>query len=183
MENLTKPINLSQISYPVFRLGTSQPTTIEGVVMYARLYLLESGEEIHKYYVVDDKSIPAPTLAKRRLKLMSMQVNLKKLGRAVFFLGDLVKLTDPRTWLIDSAGLVFQYKKTERVKLTFKKITKIHRIPTGGAILEVEGIASRFKCLFAPNPTEQFAGILKMGLSYVLYGVYDTKHDDTWRMV
>lgn len=183
MESLTRPINLSQISYPVFKLGDSQPTTIDDVVIYARQYLLESGEEIHKYYVVDDKSIPAPTLAKRRLKLMAMQVNLKKLGKAVFFLGDLVKLANPSTWLIDSTGLVFQYKKSERAKLSFKKITKIHRIQTGGAILEVDGIATRFKCLFAPRATEQFAGILKIGLSYVLYGVYDTKHDDTWRMI
>lgn len=156
---------------------------LEGVVLYSRQYLLEDNQEKSVYYIVDDSTIAAPTLAKRRLVLLSQGIRLKPIGRAVFFLGDLIKVATSTTWFIDSAGAVFKYKKSSRAKLTFKKIKKQQNIPTGGAILELEGIPSRFKCLFAPRDHEIYAGVLQMGLGYILYGVYDTKYDDTWRMV
>jgi hypothetical protein len=151
--------------------------------MYIRQYLLEDNTEKQTYSVIDDKNIPAPTLAKRRLIMANQGVRLKPLGTAVFFLGDFIKIAIPTMWFIDSSGQVFRYKKSTKAKLTFRKIVFKHNIPTGGAILQVEGISSRFKCLFAPRPDEQYAGILHMGLSYILYGVYDTKYDSTWRMV
>lgn len=151
--------------------------------MYIRQYLLEDRTEEVKYYVVDDKNVPAPTLAKRRLMLLHSGVKLKPLSKAIFFLGDLVKIAKPKCWYIDSNGLIFNYKKSQTVKLVFRKIKATHIIRTGGAILEIEGIPSRFKCLYAPKPNEIYAGLLVSGLSYILYGVYETLHKDTRRKI
>jgi len=174
---------LTDLVYPVYRLGLELPQYSNGVVMYYRHYLLEDGTEESRYYVVDDTNVPGATLARRRLYLYQQGVRLKPVSRAVFFLGDLIKVATASTWFIDSAGNVFRYKKQARAKLTFKKIKQRHLIPTGGAILEVEGIATRFKCLYAPRDHEIYAGILQMGMQYILYGVSETKHKDTWRMV
>lgn len=183
MENLTKSITLAQISYPVFKIGNDKPAYIDGVVIYCRQYLLDDNTEVARYHIIDDTEVPAPTLAKRRLILMQQGIRLKVLGKAVFFLGDLIKLANSTTWFIDSNGAVFKYTKVTKAKLTFKKIKYKHLIPSGGAILEIEGLPTRFKCLFAPKADEIYAGILQVGLSYILYGVYDTQHKDTWRKV
>lgn len=174
---------MDQIAYPVYRLGTEQPKFSDGVVFYARRYIQEDGTEVGSLMIIDDKNIPAPTLAKRRLKLLAEDVKLKRLGKAVFFLGDLIKLATSTLWFIDSNGEVFRHLKSQRAKLEFRKIKSLHPIPTGGAVVEAEGIASRFKCLYAPQLGEQYVGVLKLGLQYILYGFYDTKHQDTWRKI
>ncbi len=112
-----------------------------------------------------------------------MGVKLKKLNNAVFFLGDLIKLATPKLWFIDNKGLIFQYTKSRKIRLQFKKIKAIHPIKAGGAVIEVYGIASRFKCLYIPTKGETFAGILMDGLSPILYGLYTEQHTDTWRMI
>lgn len=152
--------------------------------MYYRHYIIEdTGKEVQKYYIVDDTNVSGASLAKRRLALYKQGIRLKTLGKAVFFLGDLVKLATSKMWFIDSLGTVFQYKKHTKTKLIFKKIKHRHLIPSGGAILELEGISTRFKCLFAPRPHEVWAGVLQVGMQWVLYGVYQEQHKDTWRMV
>ena len=183
MDSMTSTIALDQIVYPVFLLGAEQPKYVDGIVFYARRYIDEEGNETGSISIIDDKNVPAPTLAKRRLKLMADEIKLKKLGKAVFFLGDLLKLAKPTLWFIDSSGQVFKHVKSIRAKLEFRKIKQLHVIPTGGAIIEVEGIPSRFKSLYAPQLGEQYAGVLKLGMSYILYGVYETQHQDTWRMI
>lgn len=184
MDTLTKPINLTEISYPVFRLGTERPLFENGVVLYiTRTREDDSSEIVTTYRIVDDQSIPGGSLAKRRLKLLSDGIRLKRISRAVFFLGDLIKLATSNTWFIDSAGSVFRYVRKTRTLLQFKKIHHVIPIKTGGAILEIEGIPSRFKCLYTPKPNELYAGVLKYGLSYVLYGVYTEQYDDTWRLI
>lgn len=176
---MTRPISLTEIVYPVFKIGSERPTQEDGVTLFMRLY--EDG--VNKYKVVDDKNLPGETLALRRLQLMKEGVPLKSLGTAMFFLGDLIKIAVPRLWLIDSIGNVFQYKKSISTKLQFKKITYVHKISTGGAILEIEGMPNRFKCMFAPTPNETYAGVLKHGMTYILYGLYEQKYDDTVRRI
>ena len=183
MENLTKPINLSEIVYPVFRLGAEKPHTAEKVIVFIRQYLDEDKNIIEKYKIVDDKNEPGESLALRRLSLLKKEIPLKRLNTAIFFLGDLVKLAHRKIWFIDSAGTIFQYKKSQKAKLIFRKITLQINIPSGGSIIEVEGIASRFKCLHTPRNGEQYAGLLVDGRSYILYGLYQEKPDDTWRMI
>ncbi len=94
----------------------------------------------------------------------------------------MVKISGPNIWFIDNLGKLFTYIKSKSVPLTFKEIKKATPIPMGGAIIEVEGVETRFKCLFASN-TEKFAGLLKIGRGYILYGLYDEKPADTRRMI
>lgn len=184
METLTRPINLMEISYPVFCLGKDRPQTENGVVLYITRTRQEDSEElITTYKIVDDKNVEGNTLALRRLRLLREGVPLKKISRTVFFLGDLVKVATSAMWFIDSAGVVFRYVKHTRTKLEFKKIKNVINISTGGAIIEVEGIPSRFKSLFAPKPSEIYAGVLKYGVSYILYGFYMEQFQDTWRLI
>jgi hypothetical protein len=175
---------LTEISYPVFRLGTEKPVFEDGVVLYITRTRDEDATEIvNTYRIVDDTNLPGKSLAVRRLRLLAEGVRLKRITRAVFFLGDLVKLATSNTWFIDAVGNVFRYVRKTRAKLQFKKITQILPIKTGGAVVEVEGLPNRFKCLYAPRPDEKYAGVLKYGLSYILYGVYTEQYDDTWRLI
>ena len=162
-----------EINYPVFKVGIEKPTVQDKVMLYLRQYRDEDDKPYHRYLIIDDKNIDKPTLGERRLELFKENIKLKPLGTAVFFIGDLIKLATKRTWFIDNEGKLFQYKKTKSVPLIFRKITLQIDIPSGGAVLEVEGIPSRFKTLYTPRLEEKYAGILVDGFKYILYGVYD----------
>ena len=99
----------------------------------------------------------------------------------MFFLGDLIKLAKPTLWFIDSKGSLFQYKKSIAMKLIFKKIIKV-LATNSGYILELDGIETRFKCLYAPKD-KKYAGILKLGHTSILYGVYDEPYKETRRKI
>jgi hypothetical protein len=146
---------------------------------------IEEGEIIDTVdiRIVDDQNLPGANLAIRRLQLLNSGVKLKQLARAVFFLGDLIKLATSSTWFIDYAGNVFRYVKSKNVKLTFKKITKILPIKSGGAIVEIDGIPTRFKSLYMPNAEDTHAGVLCDKASFILYGFYDKKYSDTRRLI
>ena len=119
----------------------------------------------------------------RRLNLKNNGVALSKLRHAVFFLGDMIKLSKAGTWFIDSEGTVFEYRKSKRVPLVFKPLSQVIPIRTGGAIVEVQGVGTRFKVLHAPNQACKYAGLLLVGTGYLLYGLYEDKLPDTVRMV
>jgi len=144
------------------------------------VYATEKGEAIR---VIDDKTVDKPTLAERRLILQDNDTKLLIMREAIFFLGDLIKRADGKTWFIDSLGKIFLYKKKTRAKLKFHKINKILPVNSGGCIVEVEGISSRMKSLFAPTEPVNYAGILYYGKSLILYGLYPNKEKESWRMV
>ena len=173
-----------EIVYPVYLLGNKKPETSEGVTYYLTSLESENGD-IHKLKIVDDKTLPQETLALRRLALKANKVNLHKISATIFFLGDLIKLSNTNTWFIDSVGKVFNYVKTSRAKLDFYKIIQILNIASGGTVVEVEGMSTRFKTLYAPNfnETAKYAGILTFNKSPILYGLYDQKYDSTWRLI
>lgn len=179
MENSTRPINLLEISYPVFRLGFDKPSEDGGVLYYAQT----DEEGNNRFRIVDDKNIQEPTLARRRLKLSAEGISLYRLNKAVFFLGDFIKISKKNLWFIDSNGRLFTHEKKIRAKLKFHKISKLIPIQGGGCIIEVESIAGRFKSLFAPERGEQYAGILEYNMSSIFYGFYDQKYDPSWRMI
>lgn len=183
MENGTKLINLRQVAFPVYRLGLEPPNFIGNVVLFYQEYKDDEGNPIQKYRVVDDKDIDKPTLALRRLELAKNKVKLKRLSRAVFFLADFIKLATRETWFIDSNGMVFQYKKEKHIKLLFKPIKQIIPIDTGGAIIEVEGIPSRFKTLYMPDSLNKYAGVLQDGMGYILYGTYIEPPKNSRRLI
>lgn len=178
-------LSLAQIAYPVFKLGANKPNTEKGVSFYYYEREDDEGNILPKLFILDDKNLPQESLSLRRMQLAIQDVPLFKISRAIFFLGDLIKLAAPKVWFIDSNGKVFNYNKTTRAKLKFYKIARLLPINSGGAIVEAEGISTRFKSLYLP-PVElalNYVGLLHFGKSLVLYGFYDDKYDDTWRMV
>lgn len=180
---MTSITALSQVAYPVYLLGQTKPLTIDGVTFYSTITEDEDGVQQTTLVIVDDKNMEGDTLGIRRVALLREGVRMRKLSKAIFFLGDMIKLATSRTWFIDNEGKVFNYKKTQSAKLYFKKITKTILIPTGGALIEVEGSVTRYKSLYAPNLQENYAGILSIGGMTILYGVYDTKYDTTTRRI
>ena len=178
-------MRLSEISYPVYKLGSYMPSESEdGNVLYFYSKIEDAdGEQSESYLVVDDKRVKGDTLGKRRLFLANKGVKLYKISMAVFFVGDLLKLAHSKTWFIDSLGKVFRYTKTKWVKLVHKKITKVIRQPGGGAVLELEGIPTRFKVLYAPTEAELWWQVLVDGFQYIFYGVTSVPGKDGKRMI
>lgn len=133
-----------------------------------------------KLQIIDDKNLPADSLAGRRLKLFIDNEKLFKLKYAMFFFADLVKLNKKGLWFIDSKGKLFQYNKTKYVPLVCKKIESIHP-SVGSTIIEVDGF--RFKTLFSPLAEQKWAGLLKIDKGHILYGFYDKPFRDTIRKI
>jgi hypothetical protein len=165
-------MNLADISFPVYMLGYEKPEESEGVLFYFRS---------EKLKIVDDKNIPFDTLADRRLEIKRNGGSLYNIHTAIFFLGDFIKISKPTIWFIDSNGKLFNHKKSISMTLIFRKIEQVLST-NSGFIIEVYGINTRFKCLYAPKD-KKYAGLLKNGSSYILYGFYDELYKETRRMV
>jgi hypothetical protein len=179
-------MNLSEIYYPVFRLKKERPSTHDGIEFYAyeRYEETDEGLVCHNIIrIIDDNTYNNEKLSLRRLAIKATGGTLYRLNRAIFFLSDLIKLSIKGHWFIDSKGKIFQYIKTTKVALNYYKIKKVIAVPTGGAIIEVEGIPNRFKCLHFPEYSKTHVGILHMGLSLLLYGFYDQQYKNSWRKV
>lgn len=177
-------VKLSCISFPVYHLGKDAPIFEDGKHFYLMGRDINEPDGVLKEIVVDDKRLPQHSLAMRRLALREKGVELKALKKAIFYISDMVKLSNGATWFIDSEGMVFEYRKSTRVKLTFKPITQVIPIASGGAIIEVKGIPQRFKVLHTPKMEEaKAAGLLFFKGMYILFGLYDQVYDDTIRMI
>lgn len=177
-------IQLRDLVFPVFRLGNKKPLENEGVLYFLSEYAdKDTGAITHNIRVVDDKTRPGTTLGLRRLAMKSSGVSLYPIRIAVYFLGDLIKLANSQTWFIDSSGRLFQHKKFKRAKLQIKKITKVLPGTGIGCVLELEGIASRFKCMTHPEAHQKYAGVLFIDNGYILYGLYESEVKESWRLV
>lgn len=147
------------------------------------LFVFKDADNEITYSVVDDKSVKGDSLAKRRLRLLSQGVKLKRLRKAIFMLADLIKIATPRDWYIDSNGLIFRYVKSTSYALTSHEIDRIIPILTGGCIVQVKGIVGRFKLMFNPSASAKYASILSKGHIRILYNLTDEPHKPTRRMV
>lgn len=178
-------MDLLNISWPVFRLGEHKPHCSDGVVFYSKEYAdLETGELSQGLRVVDDRAVQGATLGLRRLRLkLDEGVKLFPIRIALYYLQDLIKVAKQTTWFIDSHGEVFQYRKSTRAKLTFHKIKKVLPLEGMGCIIEVQGIPQRFKCMFHPKPEQTYAGVLRWGLGYLIYGFYYEQLKPSYRKV
>ena len=179
-------MNLSEIRWPVYLLKTEKPTIIDSISYY--LYENHSEDEKgeiltkRKVLVVDSANEGGGSLALRRLQLKVQGVPLYNLRRAIFFLGDLVKLAKPTQWFIDSDGKIFNYTKERRASLRSYPITGTWPIGAGGAIIEID-YAQRFKVLHTPDPKLRYAGILTIKMEKILYGLYEEPFKETWRLI
>lgn len=178
MKNTT---TLQEISYPVFKLP-DKPNVQDGVLYYYS-ESEKDGVTKGKLQIVDDANLPGVTLSSRRLQILKDGGVLYKLRNAIFFLGDLIKVSGANTYFIDSNGKLFSYKKDKMYKLRFYPIAQILPINTGGAIIEVKGMPSRFKTLLTPSDDVKYAGVLHMGMANILYGLYEELPKDTRRSI
>ena len=64
-------VALDNISFPVYRLGTNKPQTLDKVTFFLMGKDTEYSDAEYKLLIVDDKSVAGDTLAKRRLRLTS----------------------------------------------------------------------------------------------------------------
>ena len=179
-------MKLLEIHWPVYLLSKDKPSTSDNIVFYLKETYSENeeGDIISQTIVeiVDDLNITYDTLALRRLHLKENGVPLFKLKKALFFLGDLIKVVKPSQWMIDSSGRIFNHTKSTRVSLVCKRITNVFPLGAGGAIIEVE-YSNRFKVLHSPDPKLKWAGILTHEYQQILYGMYEEPFKDTWRLI
>lgn len=172
-------MELNELRFPVYEIGTEAVIEEDDMLFIERIN--DKGES--DVFIIDDRSVPGESLAMRRLIMGSREARLKPLSTAIFFIADLVKYSDPSKWFVDSDGKHFRYVKTTFYPLVCRKITKVKEIPTGGALIEVEGISSRFKTLHTPDPRNTHAGLILIGKGTVLYGLYPGPFQDTRRKV
>lgn len=176
--------NLSQVSFPVFRLTNRKPEIKDGVVYYSNTYLNQDDNTLStNIKIVDNLEEPGVTLAQRRLAMTAKSAPIYPLRVAIYYLGDFIKLAKSNYWFIDNNGKVFTYKKTTSVKLRFRKVRSVIPSKTTGSIIEVEGLPDRFKTLFIPKDHLKYAGILEYRGINIFYGMYDKKYSDTRRMI
>lgn len=179
-------MRLETINWPVYVLKDDKPpVTVDKVSAYiANSVSIDTGELNHNILVIDDKNIAGKNLGERRLRLRANgNVNLYPLRRAIYMLGDLIRLTvGKKSWAIDSNGVIFNYLKTTRASMTCHKILKVLRVSTGGYSLEVEGISERFKILNEIRDCK-YAGIISYNRRNILYGLYEYQFKKTSRSV
>lgn len=178
-------MKLSEINWPVFRLGENKPLRDGSVLYYYTEFVSLDDSDVrkHKLRIVDDTEVEGSALGTRRLRLASLGCSLFKIPAAIYYLADLVKIAKSTTWFIDNSGKLFQYKKSTRAKLTYHKIQRILPGTGMGAVVEVEGLVQRFKCLYRPTETQKYVGILQYSLGYMLYGFFEEWHKPTYRLV
>jgi hypothetical protein len=177
-------MNLTDITYPLFRLNKEKPEWENDLLVYKNTYLhRDTGNEYTHTKVIDGK-VPGDTLSRRRLFLEGKGFALFSPAYAAFFLHDFIKLSGQGHWFIDSAGQLFKHKKSLRCPLIFRKVTRVIPTDSMGSILEIQGIPQRVKSLKSySNCTGLYAGLLKYMGTYLFYGIYPEKYKDTWRMV
>ena len=174
-------MKLNQVSFPVYKLKDTPPSKEGDVLFYATQS--KKGTRVH---IVDDTSLPG-TFGIRRVRLAQLELEGKlelfKIKCALIFLADLIKMSKGSMYFIDATGKVFKYTKTRTVPLVYKKITNIIK-SIGNTIIEVEGVAGRFSCLYPPLDTQRYAALLReSSKGYLLYGFSEIKQKDTHRKI
>lgn len=103
------------IQFPIYKMGKIE--SIETTPL-GKVYVTT----IRDKYVLDDTSLPASTLGRRRLILQYQGANLYKLRAKVDTLKQLIKFPS-KTKFVDSNGYIFTYKKgKKRYKVVSCKI-------------------------------------------------------------
>lgn len=184
MDTLQKLTQLREIAWPVYKLGDNKPVQENGLVYYYTEYLSETNETSLTLRIVDDKNITKTTLGRRRLQLsLDTSIKLFPIRTAIYLLADLIKLAKATAWFIDDNGRVFQYKKQTRAKLITHKIKQILPVNGMGCVLEVEGIAQRFKSMQHPRDYQQYAVLLTINKTHLFYGLSETHLPPSWRLI
>ena len=160
---------MSQVSFPVYRLP-SKPSEDGGIIFYASE---DEDKDIYRVRIVDDLNEKGKTLAARRLRLLSAGKNLYQFKLSVFFIGDLIRLSNSSVYWIDSNGKLFKYTKNKHYRLLNRKVTMIRNF-NGYWIFEVEGLPMRFKSMYGPpGASYTRALVLEDKQNFIFYGFTD----------
>lgn len=165
-------MDISEITFPVYVVGTRDPIIKDGVSLFLKEQEHEDGSYSTFAYIIDDKNVPGETLGRRRLNIKIRGDQLKKLGKAIFFVGDLIKISRSNVWYIDSKGKLFKYKKSTAYTVEYYEVEKVIPVPAGGSIIAVKGLPCRFKVLgnYYIDPPKYAAIIRNKGSMYI-YGL------------
>ena len=129
--------------------------------------------------ILDDKNMKGASLGIRRLQ--TPHTNLFPVKYKITDLTGIIKSS--KKHFIDSMGALFEYEKTNFLKLSYYKIERIENL-TKVSRLHLHGIKKPF-IVPRPPPSEiQYAGVLHNGARpWLLYDYSETKLKDTRRKV
>jgi hypothetical protein len=163
--------DLSKIQFPVYYLGYLKPIREGNLLYYIRV---KNGTEFIE--VIDNLDYKEPSLSKRRLRVLGSGMALYRIKKCFFYYADLLKFATPVKYFVDSAGNVFNYRKSLRCTITYHVVDKITRTSLG-AVVELKGLPIRFKILHYPIDFPKYASIINAGKAKLLYGLHDKIED------
>lgn len=129
--------------------------------------------------VLDDKNMQGTTLGSRRI-----QSPMTSIYPLRYMIEDITGLMRHRgKFFIDSNGLVFNYEKTETVKVHYHKIRKREKKDIA-TVLWLKDCPFPFAEKRPPREELTWAGVLyKDGVPMAIYEFADEKKKSTWRKI
>lgn len=171
---------LSSVVWPVYQLNKY----IE-IKQYNNMLLGRNSVE-EEFKLIDDKSREANSLGLRRIKYESSpsieRYKLYKLSTPIYKYSNLILQTYKSPKFIDFSGRIFNYVKSMRVSLKYYKITKYAQVDHG-YLVHIYGIHCPFYINYEPPLEVKYAGLLHVGMGYVLYSLEESKLADTRRII
>ena len=129
--------------------------------------------------ILDDKNMLGESLGLRRLH--TPHTNLFPIKYRIKEFTGVIKSS--KKHFIDSKGAVFEYEKTEFLKLSYYKIERIENL-TKVSRLHLHKVKKPFIVPRPPAPEIQYGGVLHAGVRpWLLYDYAETKLKDTRRKV
>lgn len=176
-------LNIAQIKFPVYILGSNGKIIRENY--YVVFQRWDGTKSIVDYEGSEASFIERRFYLKNRKEVLPYPVKNVKI--ALFFLSDILKLERLSQYhFIDSNGMIFKYKKTHRVKLTFDEIDwwRFKDPKSLSVVLKLKSGDAIYESIHPPVPGQRFAGLLHISpKARLLYGFFTEKYDDTTRKI
>ena len=154
------------LRFPVFVIHSDNVELIDGII-----WLDDQ--------VLDDKNMSGETLGQRRI-----QSPMNSIYPLRYMIEDITGLMRHRgKFFIDSNGMVFNYEKTETVKVHYHKIRKKEK-KTTATVLWLKDCPFPFAEKRPPRDELTWAGVLyKEGIPMAIYDFAEEKQKSTWRKI
>jgi hypothetical protein len=164
-------MKLTDITFPVYCIKNYDTIITDEKIIYV--------EEDEYRKILDNKYLEGDTLGKRRLRIpKESRYNLK------FCYIDFHQLLKSKCKLfIDNNGILINYKKHYRAKLTYHRIEKSKQVENVGHIIFLEDLNIPLEVSSLVYNYQNYVGLLHYGNGYVVYEFCHTKKSNTWRMV
>jgi len=153
-----EPLNLFEFEFPLYGITkTFKKIWVEFNVTYIKT---NTG-----IYVLDNKNIDGDTIGKRRLKIKSSELYIPR--KIYYNIGQ--ALHAKSNVFMDSNGVVFKYKKTKYVPLTYYKVNDVTRAKDGECILTFSQINFSYKINCRKAYSTEYVGILATDFGFIPY--------------